>query len=88
MCTNSVNMTGSENIVMQCQLIFQFFAVITLKVMGDGLDSWQDISIGHRMDVYQVQLLLTVRLDSMCNPFVTEWTCTRFRACAIDVLCD
>ena len=80
MCTHSVNVTGLNNIVMRCQLIIQFYARITMKVMGDGLDSWQDTSLGHRMDVYQVQLL---GLDGMCNPFVTEWTyCTRFRACA------
>ena len=58
MCTSSVNMTGLKDIVMQCQLIFQSFAGITLKVMGDGLDSRQVTSLGHRMNVYQVQLLL------------------------------
>jgi hypothetical protein len=45
-----------KNIVMRCQLIFQLFAVITLKVMGYGLNSRQEKSLGHRMDVYQVQL--------------------------------
>ena len=35
-----------------------------------GLDSQKDSLIGHRMDVYQVQ----VSLDYMCNPFVAEWT--------------
>ena len=70
MCTNSVNMTGSDNIVMRCQLIFQFSAGITLKVMGDGLDSLQVTSLGHRMDVYQVQLLLPMSLDGMCNSLV------------------
>ena len=57
MCTDSVNITGLKDIVLQCQLIFQFFAGITLKVMEDGLDSRQVTSLGHRMDVYQVQLL-------------------------------
>jgi len=57
---------------MQCQLIFQFFAWITLKVIGYGLDSGKDSFLGHGMDVYQVQLLLLVSLDDMCNPFVTE----------------
>ena len=64
------------------------FARITLKVMGDGLDSQQVTSLGHRMDVYQVQLLLPVSLDGMSNPFVTEWTYTRFRAFTIDVVCN
>ena len=73
-------MIGSDNIVMWCQLIFQFSARITLKVIGDGLDSWQVTSLGHRMDVYQVQLLLAVILDGMCNPSVTEWRYTRFRS--------
>ncbi len=74
MCTNSVSVIGYKIIVMWCQLIFQLFAVITLKVMGYGLNSRQDKSLGHRMDVYQVQLLLSVSLDDMCNPFVTELT--------------
>ena len=59
---------------MQCQLIFQFFAGITLKVIGYELDSGKDSFLSHRMDVYQMQLLLLVSLDDMCNPFVTEWT--------------
>ena len=70
MCTNSVNMIGSNNIVTQCQLIFQFSAGITLKVIGDGLDSRQVTSLGQRMYVYQVQLLLPVSLDGMCNSLV------------------
>ncbi len=57
--------------VMRYQLIFQLIAVITLKVMDYGLNSRQDSLIGHRMDVYQVQLLLLVSLEDMCNPFVT-----------------
>ena len=48
-----------------------FFAGITLKVMGYGLNPRQDLSIGHIMDVYHV-LLLLVSLDDMCNPFITE----------------
>ena len=88
MCTNFVNMTGLKDIVMWCQLIFQFSARITLKVIRNGLDSRQVTSLSHRMDVYQVQVLLAVCLDGMCNPFVTEWTYTRFRACAIDVVCN
>ena len=74
MCTNSVSVIGKKNIIMRCQLICQLFAVITLKVMGYGLNLRQDKSLGHRMDVYQVQLLLSVSLDDMCNPFVTELT--------------
>ena len=88
MCTNSVNMTGLKDIVMRCQLIFQFSAGITLKVLVNGLDSRQVTSLSHRMDVYQVQLLLAVSLDGMCNPSVTEWMYTRFRACIIDVVCN
>ena len=87
MCTNSVNITGSNNIVTLCQLILQFSAGITMKVIGDGLVSRQVTSLGHRMDVYQVQLLLAVSVEGMCNPSVTEWTYTRFRACIIDVVC-
>jgi len=63
MCTNSVNRTGSKNIVMRCQLIFQSADGITQKVIQDGLDSRQVTSIGQRMDVYQVHLLLQVSLD-------------------------
>ena len=59
MCTNSVNMTGVKDIVMQCKLILHVFARITLKVMEDGLDSRQVTFLGHRMDVYLVQLLLS-----------------------------
>ena len=70
MCTNSVNVTGLNNIVMWCQMIFQFYAGIILKVMGDGLDSRQVKSLGQRMDVYKVQLLLPVSLDDMCNSLV------------------
>ncbi len=60
--------------VMRYQLIFQLIAVITLKVMGYGLDSRQETSLGQRIKLYQVQLLLLVSLDNMCNPFVKEWT--------------
>ena len=60
--------------VMRYQLISQLIAVITLKVMGYGLDFWQDTSLGNRMELYQVQLLLSVSLEDVCNPFVTEWT--------------
>ena len=63
-------MTGSKNSVMWCQLIFQFSTGITLKVIGDGLDSQQVTSLGQRMDVYQVQFLLPVSLDGMCNSLV------------------
>ena len=52
MCTNSVNI-----------LIFPFSAGITLKVIGNELDSRQVTSLSHRMDVYQVQLLLAVSVD-------------------------
>ena len=62
MCTNSVNMIVSDNIVTWCQLIFQFSAKITLKVIQDGLDSQQVTSLGQRLDVYHVHLLLLVSL--------------------------
>ena len=70
MCTNSDIIIGKNKNVMRCQLINQLFVVITLKVMGYGLNGGKDSFLGHRMDVYQVQL----SLDDMCNPFITEWT--------------
>ena len=72
MCTNSVNMTGLKDIVMRCQLIFQFSAGITLKVMGDGLDSRQVKSLSQRMDVYKVQLLLPVSLDEKTTHLILQ----------------
>ena len=77
MCTNSVNMTGLNNIVMRCQLIFQFSAGITLKVMGDGLDSRQVKSLSQRMDVYKVQLLLPVSLDEETTQLILQQKLTR-----------
>ena len=59
MCTNSVNRTGSNNIVMRCQQIFVSDAFI-LKVILDGLDLNQVKSLDQRMDVYQGHLLLPV----------------------------
>ena len=47
---NTVSMTDSKKNVTRCQLIFHFFARITLKVVENGLDSRQDSSLGHKMD--------------------------------------
>ena len=66
LCTNSVNETGSQDNVMRCQIIFQFSAGITMKVIQDGLDSRQVTSLNQRIDVYQVLLLLAVSVD-ICN---------------------
>jgi hypothetical protein len=74
MCTNSVNVIGLNNMVMSYHLISQLIAVITLKVMGYGLNARQDTSLGHRMELFQVQLLLSVGLEDVCNPFITELT--------------
>jgi len=63
MCTDYVNEIGLKDIFMWCQMIFQFSAKITLRIIVDGLDLWQVTSLGHRMDVYQVQLLLAVSVD-------------------------
>ena len=55
MCTKAGNESGSANIATQCQKIFQFYVKITIKIIGDGLDLKHVKSLGHKMDVYQVE---------------------------------
>ena len=54
MCTKTVNKTGSANIVTQCQKIFQPYAKITIRIIGDTLDLKHMKSLDRKMDVYQV----------------------------------
>ena len=58
MCTKIVNKNGEQNIVLQCQKIFQSYAKITMRIIGDGLDLEQVKILGHKMELYQVQLLV------------------------------
>ena len=50
----NVNENGAQNIVMQCQKIFQSYAKITMRIIGDTLDLKHAKSLGQKMDVYQV----------------------------------
>ena len=53
MCTKNVNNNGAHDIVMLCQKIFQSYAKITLRIIGDGLDLQRVKSLSQKMDVYQ-----------------------------------
>ena len=53
MCTKNVNDNGAHDIDMQCQKIFQSYAKITMRIIGDGLDLKRVKSLGHKMYVYQ-----------------------------------
>ena len=43
-----------KNNVTQCQKIFQSYAKITMRIIGDSLDLKHMKSLGEKMDVYQV----------------------------------
>ena len=45
---------AQENIVKQCQQIFQSYAEITMRIIGDTLDLKHTKSLGQKIDVYQV----------------------------------
>ena len=53
MCTKNVKKNAAQNIVMQCQMIFQYYAKITMRIIGDGLDLERVKYLGQKMDVYQ-----------------------------------
>ena len=55
MCTKHVNENGAQNIVIQCQKIFQSYAKITMRIIIDGLDLERVKSLGQKMAVYQAQ---------------------------------
>ena len=52
MYTNNVTDSGSQNIVMIFQMIFQFYEEIMMLFFKDGLDLKQVKSLGQKMELY------------------------------------
>ena len=53
MRTKNINDNGAQDIVMKCQKIFQSYAKITMRIIGDKLNLERVKSLGQKMDVYQ-----------------------------------
>ena len=59
MCKKNVNKNGAQNIVMQCQKIFQSYAKITVRIIIDGLDLERLKSLGLKW--MYTRLTLTIK---------------------------
>ncbi len=53
MYTNNVTNSGSQNIVMIFQMIFQFYVNIMMLIIWDGLDLKQVKSVSQKMELFQ-----------------------------------
>jgi len=70
-------------------MTFQFYAKITMRILGDGLDLEQVKSLFPKMELYQVQLLATYHCNkeyavgddrggSIIKTKIKLWNCNFF----------